>query len=114
MGVTDIQKQQIKKIVGELCRKRSPESTKDQYRTEYEIDGQSVILFEVRSVWDDPSQYIEAPFAKLTYVGTRNEWQLFWQRADMKWHRYVPLAASKDLRVLVNEIEKDPHYCFFG
>jgi hypothetical protein len=39
---------------------------------------------------------------------------LFWQRASLKWEMYRPLLANQDLTVLVAEIDRDPHGCFFG
>jgi hypothetical protein len=114
MTLTEIETQKIKKYVGELCRKRSPEHIKDKLRIEFKIEGQSVILYEIRPVWNDPTRHTEAPFAKIKFVRAKNEWQLFWQRSDMKWHRYQPMESAKDLHILVDEIDRDPHYCFFG
>jgi hypothetical protein len=35
-------------------------------------------------------------------------------RRDLKWHGYDMLNPSKDLEGLVEEIDADPHGCFFG
>ncbi|MHB9052726.1 MAG: DUF3024 domain-containing protein [Thermoleophilia bacterium] len=37
---------------------------------------------------------MEIPVAKLKYVRTKNEWRLFWQRRDLKWHAYELLSSS--------------------
>ncbi|RLB39490.1 MAG: hypothetical protein DRH30_09780 [Deltaproteobacteria bacterium] len=57
---------------------------------------------------------METPCARRRYVRTKNIWQLYWQRAALKWHRYDPLPKSARLGVLVTEIDKDPFCCFFG
>lgn len=82
--------------------------------TGYKVDGQSVILFEVRPQWNDPSKYLELPYAKLTFVRSRNLWKLYWRRADLKFHNYQPKSSARDLSALVEEIEKDPYGCFHG
>jgi hypothetical protein len=43
-----------------------------------------------------------------------NEWGLFWQRALLKWQAYEPQTKDRDLAILIKEIDRDPHGCFFG
>ena len=114
MAFTEIELFKIKKIVGTLCEKRSPVHIRDQLRVEYKIQNQDVIIFEVRPQWNDPKKQIELPFAKLKFVQSRYLWKLYWQRADMKWHKYEPFESSRDLAELVKEIDTDQHGCFFG
>jgi Protein of unknown function (DUF3024) len=123
MALTDIEHHKIKKFIGGLCEDRTPEHLKDQLRYEYEIYKQSVVVFEVRPVvrvrsdthpLNDPSEYTQAPIAKIKFIRSSNTWRLYWQRADMKWHSYEPLDSSKDLKDLIDEIERDPNGCFFG
>jgi hypothetical protein len=71
-------------------------------------------MVEVRAVWDDPSRWMEQPFSKIRFNRKAGEWRLFWLRASLKWEAYGPLAADRDLAVLVAEIDRDPHGCFFG
>ncbi len=113
MGFTEIELHKIKKIVGTLCEKRSPVHIRDKLRLEYKVENQDIIIFEVRPRWDNPSEQIWSPCAKLKFVRSQNTWRLFWQRADMKWHKYVPLESG-DVGRLVAEIDADPHSCFFG
>ena len=114
MAFTEIETHKIRKLVGTLCQKRSPEHIRDKLRCEYRIQNQDVIIFEVRPRWDNPSEETWAPFAKLKFIRSKNHWRLFWQRADMKWHKYGPLDSSRSLEELVAEIDADTHGCFFG
>lgn len=114
MFFNDIELRRIKNEVGGLCSKRSPAHLKDQLRFEYEIDKQSVIIYEVRPAWDDPTEFTRSPMAKLTYVIKEKAWKLYWQRANMKWVKYEPKEISKALRDLVQEIDNDEFGCFFG
>lgn len=114
MAFSDIELQRIKREVGGLCEKRSPAHLKNKLRIEYKIEGQSVILYEVRPQWDDPKIFRDHPFAKITFVKSRNIWKLYWRRADLKFHKYDPKKSSSQLSDLVKEIDKDSHGCFFG
>jgi hypothetical protein len=114
MSFSEFERQMIKKEVGGLCSRRTPENLKDKLRFEYDIEKQNVIIYEVRPAWNNPEKHTRNPFAKLTYVKSRNIWKLYWKRASGKWERYEPKDSNKVLEVLVQEIDKDPYGCFFG
>jgi hypothetical protein len=44
----------------------------------------------IRPLWRQPDRIIEDAVAKATYVKTQRVWKVYWQRADLKWHRYDP------------------------
>ena len=77
--------------------------------------GQSVEMFEIRPVWrGQPGEKMERPFAKATYVKSKSIWKIYWQRADLKWHRYDPNSEVKDLEGFLAVVEKDEYHCFYG
>ena len=114
MAFTDIDRQRIKNEVGGLCSKRTPAHLKDKLRFEYEIEKQNVIIYEIRPVWDNPDKITKYPLAKLTYVNSQKIWKLYWKRASGRWEKFEPKESDRDLRVLVQEIDKDTYGCFFG
>ncbi len=114
MAFSEIELQRIKRDVSGLCKKRSPSHLRDKIRTEYKVEGQSVILFEVRPKWNDPKIFHKMPFAKITYVRSKNLWKLYWRRADLKFHPYNPKESAPQLSELLDEIDDDPYACFFG
>lgn len=76
-------------------------------------DGQSVEIFEIRPVWNNPQERIEIPVAKATSGKTRQCWRIFWQRSDSKWHCY---EASPEVRLgekFRELVERDEYGCFF-
>lgn len=79
-------------------RRRPPLHIRDRIREGQHIEGQSVELFFVRPVWDDPTRHTEESIAKLTFVLASGVWRIFWKRADLKWHRYPARAGSADAR----------------
>jgi hypothetical protein len=56
----------------------------------------------------------ESPFAKATYVRTRNLWRVFWMRRDLKWHGYEPTPEVRTLEEFVDVVDRDEWACFFG
>jgi hypothetical protein len=101
-------------LVGGLCRRRTRPALADQLRLAYEIDGQSVVLFEERPDWRDLAKRKRSPFAKLRFVSTTGLWTLYWRRADGRWHAYRPASPTSDLAALVAVVDEDPYGAFFG
>lgn len=40
--------------------------------------------------------------------------QLYWQRADLKWHSYEPAAAVSSIEAFCEVVDKDLYGCFWG
>lgn len=114
MAFNDIDHHKIKKSIGGLCEQRTPAHLKDKLRFEYEIEGQNVIIYEVRPAFRREGEFTKMPLAKLTYVTSRKIWKLYWKRASGKWEKYGPMDSAKDLKSLVQEIDQDTNGCFFG
>lgn len=95
-------------------RRRPPLSMRELMREGQRFTDQSIELFYVRPVHFDPTRYIEDPIAKLTYVRLSDSWRIFWQRADLKWHRYTPCPEADSLTKALRVIDQDANCCFFG
>lgn len=113
MAFSEIELKRIDHTVGALCRKRSPAHVKDKLRVKYQVKGHKVVIVERRPRWKNPTEWTESVVAKLKFVRTVHQWQLYWQRANLRWHGYEPFFSSKDLAELVQEIDRDPHGCLF-
>ena len=98
MAFNDIDRHKIKKAVGGLCKQNTPAHLKDKLRFEYEIEGQNVIIYEVRPAFMREGEFTKMPLAKLTYVTSRKIWKLYWKRASGKWKNYEPKDSAKDLK----------------
>lgn len=80
----------------------------------YEIDGQSVILNEIRPVWNNPQEIYIGGYAKTTYVHVTKMWKVFWKRADGKWHSYKPMPEVEYLKDFLKLVDEDGYGCFKG
>ena len=97
-----------------LSVKRPPPHVRPQLDIGYRIENQSIEIFEIRPDWQDASVILEHSFAKATYVKTQQAWKIFWQRADLKWHSYDPVASVKSIEKFFDAVVDDPHGCFWG
>ena len=78
------------------------------------LQNQSVEIFEIRPLWRHPGEKVEQPVAKATYVKTDEIWKVYWQRADLKWHRYDPHSTVDSIDEFFAVVEKDEYGCFYG
>ena len=114
MAFNELDLQRIKKHVGGLCKKRSPVHLRSELRLIYNIENQSVTIFEERPDWRDSEIITQIEIAKMTFVRSQKVWKLYWMRGNLKWHSYDPLPSASNLESLVAEIDEDPMCCFFG
>lgn len=115
MALTEIETARAKKIVGDYIeRHRPPPGLREQLDLSYRISGQSVEIFEIRPVWQRPQEKMECAIAKATFLIRQGIWKVYWQRADLKWHRYDPVPEVAGLADFLSVVEEDPHGCFWG
>lgn len=115
MAIDALQKVEIiEEMENFLLEKRPPVEIRDQLDMGYKIDGQSILLFEIRPQFNNPKIIHEYPFAKTTFVKSKNHWKVFWMRADLKWHSYPPCPVVKKLGEFTQLVIEDKHHCFFG
>jgi hypothetical protein len=115
MPLSPAQLQECLRAVGAFIEKRRPPAViRDQVDFRADISGSEVIIVEVRPRFDDKHQKIERPVARAKWIATRKKWRLYRMRADLKWHDYQPLSEAATLDLILSEVHRDPHGCFFG
>jgi hypothetical protein len=115
MPLSEFEIKRIEKDVSAFVeRRRPPAHIRAKLDIGYRIKGQSVEIFEVRPLWDNPAEKIKVPVAKATYVKTQKVWRVYWQRADLKWHRYDPDPEVDSLQEFLSLVDRDEYACFFG
>lgn len=102
---------ELDKFIGEH---RPPAHVRDQLDIGYRIENQSVVLFEIRANFRNPTEKLEVPVAKATYVKTQKVWKVYWQKSDLKWHSYEPVATVKYLEEFLNVVSENQYHCFFS
>ena len=115
MALSEFERKRFERIVGAFIEKRRPPPhVRPKLDLGFRVAGQSIELFEVRPRYDKPSEKLEHAFAKATYVKAQGVWRVFWQRADLKWHRYDPAPEVPSLEDFLVLVQEDKHACFFG
>ena len=116
MGFTDVEIARHAGLIEKLiwAKRRPPLHLRNKVREGQRIEGNEIELFLVRPLFSDPSQQIEQSIAKARYVKSRHVWQVFWQRADLKWHRYPSRPEVKSLEDFLNLVNEDANGCFWG
>lgn len=115
MAVSSLQVIDIIEVMENFLEKaRPPEHVRPQLDISYNIEGQSVIIYEIRPRMDVPDQKKHTPIAKATYVKASNSWKVYWMRATMKWDSYTPQASVTTLKEFTDLVDKDAHGCFWG
>lgn len=115
MAFSEIEKQRYEEVVGQFIDKRRPHETiRDQVDLFFRIEGHSVIIYEIREVWNQRDKKLEIPIAKATFVQTTNKWKLYWRRADLKWHAYPPVPETRTIEEFLAIVDEDRHGCFWG
>ena len=115
MTLEIVRLEKINKIMESYISKVRPApDIRHQLDLSYEIKGQSVILNEVRPIWNNPKEIRSYGYAKTTYVKSKNIWKVYWMRADLKWHPYYPKPIVKSLNEFLRLVDKDEYGCFMG
>ncbi len=115
MAVSNLQILDIIEVMEAFVeRRRPPEHIRSKLDIAYKLEGQSVIIHEIRPSYVDPSKTIYPEVAKATFVKAKNYWKVFWRRADLKWHAYAPNHTVNTLAEFTKVVELDKHGCFWG
>lgn len=109
---TDLNELTVKQFIKSLQPK--DEEIRKQLDFGYSYDGKSVIIYEIRPIWDCPSEIQHIEFAKIRFFKSRRQWNLYLMRASGKWELYAPFPESSHLEKLIKIIKEDKHGCFFG
>jgi hypothetical protein len=92
-----------------------PPHVAGRMRYEAEIYRNAITLQETAPLdFEDPnSAEFSVPFARLRFTRSRG-WELYWSDRNSDFHVYDLVAPTQDVRVLLDEIERDPTCIFFG
>lgn len=115
MALSEFELKKIEKEVASFVeRRRPPPHIRDEVDLAYRVKGQSVEIFEIRPRLNHSGEKTELAVAKATYVRKHGTWNVYWQRADLKWHRYDPVPEVDSLSDFLDLVDNDEYGCFFG
>ena len=113
MPLSELERKRVERAVDKFMQdRRPPPHIRLKLDLGFRISGQSVEIFEVWPRFDNPSEKLEEPVAKATFVRKEDTWKVFWQRADLKWHRYDPVPKVPTIESFLALVHKDEYSCF--
>jgi hypothetical protein len=108
VAFNELELKRIDRTVGELCRRCSPPEHADELRTVHDVEGHTVSMYEERPPWRGEGEWTRMGVARFRYFRSRDEWQLYWMRQDLRWHLYSPKdEMPRDLPALVALVDAD-------
>jgi hypothetical protein len=115
MPFSEIEKRHIDEAFVPFMKKRRPSGEiRDEVDVGYRIEKQSVLIYEIRPEWKNPTRKMESPIAKATFFRSRKLWKIFWMPSDCKWHSYRPMPEVRNIKSFLREVDEDPLSCFWG
>ncbi len=115
MSFTEFEHAKVVSVLDAFIEKRRPRpEIRHKVDLAYELEDQSVLIFEKRASWRDSSEIIREHVAKAIYVKRAEEWKVYWHRADGNWHRYEPVPVVLHIDEFCELVEEDKHGAFWG
>ena len=115
MAFNELERKRIEKALDRFLEKeRPPAHIRLDLDLAYRISGQSVELLEIRPNWRNPNEKMERPYAKCTFVRSKNLWNIYWQRANLKWLAYEPAPIADSIDDFLKVVKSDEYGCFYG
>jgi hypothetical protein len=57
---------------------------------------------------------VKSPIARFRFDPKSGLWSLYWHDRNRRWRRYADLAATRNLELLITEVDRDPTSIFWG
>ena len=115
MVFNDIERKRIERALDVFLEtRRPPPHIRPKLYIGYRLAEQSVEIVEIRPQWDDEKIIRQYAVAKATYVRSKNQWKVFWKRADLKWHGYEPHPTAETIDEFLAVVAADECCCSFG
>lgn len=100
------------KIAEAVEKIRPPVHVKHQLDISYTFEKNTILLFEKRASYGNPSEIMENPFAKIKFVKSKDNWTIYWMKGNLKWAEYKSDVAK--MEEVFKIIKTDADNCFFG
>lgn len=114
MAILSLHKENAEKQLEQFCEKRVPPHARRQIKISFKKRGDTLTLYECRSVFYDPTQWTEMPVAQIRYKKDEATWFLFRPTRNEKWFPYDDLHMTKNFADIIKELETDPSGTFWG
>ncbi|WP_221071961.1 DUF3024 domain-containing protein [Vibrio alfacsensis] len=116
MSVSQMAMSRLHKLVESLCSRRNVNLPIEQGKCLYTPIEGGVELFHAHFLLDSQHSEYTSPIAKILFDIERQIWCFYVPTEfgeEIHWIPYRTLPFSPSLEMLINELESDPHACFW-
>ncbi len=100
--------------LGEFCRTRVAPHARDRVKLSFSFWKDSVILYEERPDWLDPSEWTKMKIARIDFDRESHGWTLWAYDRNDRPRDYIDLHPNATLDEVIDEIDDDPTGIFWG
>ena len=102
--------------VRHYCEQRVPPHALHQVRVELVHTRGAVTIVEHRAPWREGigPEWTTHGIARMRYTAKTGLWTLYWRDRNGRWHRYDLIDPTPDVRLLIDEVDRDPTCIFWG
>jgi len=104
----------VERLLARFYGRRLLAHVQHQIRLHHTIRGNAVTLFEIRPGFDNSAVWVKTPIARFQFDAATGLWSLYWHDRNRLWRRYADLAATRNLELLITEVDRDPTSIFWG
>ncbi|MGQ0826010.1 MAG: DUF3024 domain-containing protein [Actinomycetota bacterium] len=95
---------------------RLPERARGSIRYELDVADRHVTVLECRPPWrpEYGLEWTRFPIVRFHYTKVRGEWATFWRDRNLEFHRFELIAPSRQIEVLLADVDEDRSGIFWG
>lgn len=113
MGLSELTKKQVERILTRYCSERLSVYLHDEIRLGFKFRGNSITLYEERPGFAKAGR-ADIVVAQFRFEPQTKKWILYWADRNSKWHEYELIEPSKNFETLLKEVHEDPTGIFWG
>lgn len=98
----------------DFCDRRFPAHVRHRVWASHKWRGNTVTIFEWRSLFDRPTEFVDIKVAQFRYDSARRWWSLFCSDRNGKWWIYDDKPGAARFSDLLDEVSADPTGIFWG
>ena len=116
MPIPELVRKAALRQVDAFCDSRIPAFARDEIQLEFSVRGNTITIVERRPPWraDFGPDWSSQKIAQLRYDSDTALWSLYWRNRRFRWFLYPDVDPSRDVRPLLEEVDRDPTGIFWG
>ena len=93
-----------------------PFDARDKVRIELDVADRHLTVLECRPPWraEFGPEWTRFPIVRFHYTKASATWAIFWRDRHLKFHRFEPVPASRNIEKLLHAVDEDRSGIFWG